>query len=152
MKQHGQEMGTLGGTRLNMCLKPQQTAQMNKPHCNVTRGLGGLAAPRAFIFKALPFRHGRQTAGAIWPLSRGRHSLSLPTSKQIYCVEGCVSQVPQFPRRSPFKSRNLRHINVSERARGGLSAVLGNDIHAESDAAVVDGHLVGYTRVVRRTE
>ena len=29
MEQHGQQMGTLVGTRLNMDLKPQQTAEMN---------------------------------------------------------------------------------------------------------------------------
>ena len=38
----------------------------------------------------------------------------------------------------------------------GLSAVLGNDIHAGAgagaDGNVDDGHLVGYTRVVRRTD
>ena len=41
-----------------------------------------------------------------------------------------------------------------EHARGGLSAVLGNDIHAGAgpDGDVDDGHLVGYTRVVRRTD
>ena len=105
-----------------------------------------------FGVAALPFRHGRQTAGAIWPLSRGRHSLSLPAYEQNCCVKGFVSPVPQFPRRRLLKSRNLRHVNELEGARGGLSAVLGNDIHAESDVGVVDGHLVGYTRVVRRTE
>ena len=26
------DMGTLAGTRLNMCMKPQQTAEMNTPH------------------------------------------------------------------------------------------------------------------------
>ena len=43
------------------------------------------------------------------------------------------------------------------RTRGGLSAVLGNDIHAGASADadggdVDDGNLVGYTRVVRRTD
>ena len=32
LEQHGQQMGTLAGTRLSMCLKPQQTAEMNTPH------------------------------------------------------------------------------------------------------------------------
>ena len=31
LEQHGQQMGTLAGIRLNMCLKPQQTAEMNTP-------------------------------------------------------------------------------------------------------------------------
>ena len=32
MEQHGQQMGTLAGTRLSMYLKPQQTAEMINPH------------------------------------------------------------------------------------------------------------------------
>ena len=32
LEQHGQQMGTLAGTRLNMSLRPQQTAETNPPH------------------------------------------------------------------------------------------------------------------------
>ena len=32
LEQCGQQMGTLIGTRLSMCMKPQQTAEMNTPH------------------------------------------------------------------------------------------------------------------------
>ena len=32
MEQHGPQMGPLVGTRLSMCMKPQQTAEMNTPH------------------------------------------------------------------------------------------------------------------------
>ena len=33
LEQHGQQMGTPAGTSLNMCSKPQQTAEMNTSHC-----------------------------------------------------------------------------------------------------------------------
>ena len=33
-------MGTLAGTRLSMCMKPQQTAEMNTPHCSNRKSKG----------------------------------------------------------------------------------------------------------------
>ena len=36
LEQHGQQMRTLAGTRLTrLCMKPQQTAEMNAPHSSM---------------------------------------------------------------------------------------------------------------------
>ena len=35
LAEHGQEMVTLAGTRLRMCTKPQQTAEMNASYWNM---------------------------------------------------------------------------------------------------------------------
>ena len=41
MGQHGQQMGTLAGTRLNMCAKPQQTAELRTNYLTeVDEGMG----------------------------------------------------------------------------------------------------------------
>ena len=40
LEYHGQEMVTLSGTRLNMCTKPQQIAEMNASYFQVVLMMG----------------------------------------------------------------------------------------------------------------
>ena len=38
-EQNGQQMASLAGTRLNICIKPQQTAEMNTPQPALDSGI-----------------------------------------------------------------------------------------------------------------
>ena len=53
LEQHGQQMGTLGGTRLSMCMKPQQTAEMNALHSCIHQTIEALKSLLIQIYSSV---------------------------------------------------------------------------------------------------
>ena len=100
LQQHGPQMGTLAGTRLSMCLKPQQTAEMNAPHSKafisaVYCGCRHLmsddqSVPNIPFMKLKRWPHQRGLISAVWITSCEK---SLNQRTQVDCFTGYKSNV-----------------------------------------------------------